>query len=238
MTNIAAIFRRELAGYFAHPLAYIVLALFVALLGVFSLGFNDILTSHVASMRVPFFWTAACFLFLAPAVTMRLIAEERRTGSLEMLTTLPVTVFQIIFGKWLAAVALVAVGLFLTLTYPVAIASLGDLDWGPVAGGYVGLLLMGASFAAIGIAASSLTENQVVAFLFALSICLLPWMVGFFLPMVPAEWVVWVQYLSFEYHFANLAKGVLDSRSIVFYVSVIAVALRIAMLSLEQRSLT
>lgn len=238
MANALAICRRELGGYFGHPLAYIVLTLFLGMLAVLTLWFDDVLAGGVATMRRPFFWIAACFLFLVPAVSMRLVAEERRSGSIEMLGTLPLTPAEIIVGKWLAAAILVAVGLSLTLSWPLAMASLGELDWGPVIGGYLGLWLLGAAFTAIGLFASSLTENQVVAFLLATTICALQWAIGFALPLVPGDLVPLVQYLTFEYHFSNLARGVLDSRSVVFYASVIVVALRLATMVLEHRRLS
>jgi ABC-2 type transport system permease protein len=238
VSNVAAIFRRELAGFFGHPLAYIVLTLHLGLLTAFSLGFDDVLASGVASMRGPFFWIAACFLFLIPAVSMRLLAEERRSGSLEMLGTLPLTSLEVVVGKWLAAVALLTAALLLTFSWPIALAHHGDLDWGPVLGGYLGLLLQGAAFAAIGTFASAVTENQVIAFLLSLTACLLPWALGFFLPLVPGDWLPLVQYLTFEYHFTNLARGVVDSRSIVFYGSVVVVGLRLAVLVLENRRLS
>jgi len=188
-------------------------------------------------MRRPFFWIAACFVFLIPALTMRLISDERRTGSLQILGTLPITHAEIVVGKWLAAVTLVALALGLTATWPLALASLGELDWGPVAGGYLGLLLAGATFAAISIAASALTESQVIAFLLSLTACLIPWLIGFALPLMPPSWLPVVEYLAFEYHFSNLARGVIDSRSLVFFATVIAVALRLAVLILDHRRL-
>ncbi len=206
-------------------------------LSVFVLGFDDVLLGGSVSMRRPFRWMAACFVFLLPAVTMRLLAEEQRTGSMHLLGTLPVTPGEIVVGKWLAAVVLVACALVLTLPIPVVLASLGELDWGPVAGGYLGLLLGGAAFAAIGTATSALTENQIVAFLLAATACLLPALAGAALPLLPTALVPAVEYISFEYHFANLARGVLDSRSVVFFGSVIAVALRMAAALLEHRRL-
>lgn len=238
MTNILHIFRRELQGQLGHPLAYVALALYVVMLAAFALFFADLLNAGVASMKTPFFWIATGFLFLVPAVTMRTVAEETRSGRLELLATLPLTEAQLILGKWLAAVAVVAAALVLTLPYPFVLSQLGDLDWGPVIGGYVGLLLMGSSFSAIGVAASSVTTNQLVAFQLALTVCVLPWAVGFFLPVVPVEYLPWVQYLAFEYHFSNLARGVLDTRSLVFFGSIAVLALRLAMLSLEHRRLT
>ena len=230
--------RRELAGYFGRPLAYFALVLFLGLLAVLSLWFEDVLLRGVASMRTPFFWTATCFLFLIPALTMRTIAEERRTGSLEMITTLPITPGELVVGKWLAAVTVVAAALGLTASYPIAMSILGDLDGGPVRGGYLGLLLLGGAFAAIGIAASSATTNQVSAFLGALTVCVTPWLAGFLLPIVPGDWVPIVQYFTFEYHFSNLARGVIDTRSIVFFAATITVALHLAVSLLEHRRLS
>lgn len=237
MNNVLTIFRREFAGYFDSPLAYIVIPVFLGLVGGFSLYFQDILAAGVASMRPVFFWSAVFFLLLIPAVTMRLFAEERRTGSIEMLSTLPVTEAEMVLGKFLAALSLMSGALLLTLTYPVTLAQLSDIDLGPVAGGYLGLFLLGASFTAIGTAASAMTRNQVVAFLIALVICLVPFASGYALQQVPAALLPMVQYLSFEYHFNNLSRGVIDSRNLLFYGSVIALFLHLAVFSLERRRL-
>jgi ABC-2 type transport system permease protein len=237
MNGIRAIAQREFSAYFGQPLAYIVLFLFVGLLALPGLWFNDVLADTHANMRTLFFWIAASFVLFVPALTMRLIAEERRTGSIEILCTLPINPRPIIFGKWLAAVGLVAVALTLTLTYPIALSTLGELDWGPVIGGYFGLLLMGASFAAIGLATSALSRFQLVSFLLAAILCGLPWAFGFFLGAISAEWVNTVQYLTFNYHFNNLAIGTLDSRSVLFFVSVTLVSLEIAAFALQRRRL-
>lgn len=237
MRNIAAIFRREFASYFDSPLAYIVVPAFLFLVGGFSLFFQDIFDAGIASMRTVFFWCAAFYLLLIPAVTMRLFAEEKRTGSLELLVTLPVRESELVLGKYLAALALMTVALGLTVTYPVTLARYGDLDWGPVAGGYLGLFLLGASFTAIGTATSSLTKNQVVAFLMALILCLVPFATGFALSRVPGSLLPFVQYISFDYHFNNLARGVVDSRNLVFYGSVVALFLHLATFALERRRL-
>ncbi len=238
MRNVLTITQRELRGYFGQATAWIALALFIGLLAVFSLWFDDVLRAGLASMRRPFLWMAACFVFLIPALTMRLVADERRSGSLQILGTLPVTHGEIVVGKWLSAVVLVALALALTATYPTALAMLGDLDWGPVIGGYLGLLLAGAAFAAISTTASALTESQVIAFLLALTACLLPWLLAFAVPLVGSAWVPIVEYLSFEYHFSNLARGVIDTRSLVFFVTVTAVSLRGATSILDHRRLS
>jgi ABC-2 type transport system permease protein len=236
--NVAAVFRRELVGFFGQPLAYVALAIFLAMVAAFTLWFDDLLLSGVASMSIPFRWITVCFLFLVPATTMRSIAEERRTGSLEMIATLPMTPGELVVGKWLAAVVLVASALALTFGYPVALASLGTLDWGPVLGGYLGLLLVGASFASVGLAASSVTDAQVMAFLLAFVACLVPWLTTWFLPLVPGAWVPLVQYATIDYHYANLADGVLDSRSLVFFGALVLVMLRFAVTVLEHRRLS
>ena len=238
MTNVLAIFRRELGSAFDSALAYIVVPAFLLLVGAFSLYFQDVLAAGVASMRTVFFWCAVFFLLLIPAVTMRLFAEENRTGSLEMLVTLPVTEAEVVLGKYLAALALMTVALGLTASYPITLASLGDLDPGPVVGGYLGMFLLGAAFTAIGTAASAFTHNQVVAFLIALVVGLLPFASGYALARVPDGLLPLVQYLSFEVHFNNLARGLVDTRDLVFYALVIALFLHLAVFALERRRLS
>ncbi len=238
MRVVLAIWQRELGSAFNGPLAAIAAPIFLLLVGVFSLWFNDIFATGLATMRVVFFWCAMFLSLLAPAVTMRLFAEERRTGSLELLMTLPVTEGQAVVGKYLAALSVVAIALALTASYPVTLARLGDLDWGPVIGGYLGLLLMAAAYTAIGTAASAATANQIAAFLVAMVLCLLPYAMGFFLSAVPVALLPLVQYLSFDHHFGGLSRGVIDTRDVVFYLSVTALALHVAVFLLQRRRLT
>jgi ABC-2 type transport system permease protein len=237
LSNVWSVFRREVAAYFGHPLAYVALFVYLGLLAAFTLWFDDVLAAGVADMRRVFTWMAAGFVFLVPAVTMRLVAEERRSGSLELLATLPLTTTEIVVGKWMAANALVLASILLSASWPIVLSRLGALDWGPVMAGYLGLLLLGGAFSAIGVFASSITDNQVVAFLVAATICLVPWVLGFALTLIPGDVVPLVQWLTFEYHFGNLARGVLDTRSLVFYGAVIAAALRLATHVLEHRRL-
>ena len=238
MRPILAIYRRELGSYFDTSLAYIIIPVFLVLVGGFSLFFQDIFSTGVASMRTVFFWSAVFFLLLTPAVTMRLFAEEKRTGSIEMLVTLPVGEGALVLGKYCASLTLMTLALALTLTYPVSLSLLGELDWGPVIGGYIGMFFLGAAFSAIGTASSALTSNQIVSFLVALMVCLVPFASGYALTRVPAELLPLVQYISFEYHFNNLARGVIDTRDVVFYVSVVALFLHLAVWSLERRRLS
>jgi ABC-2 type transport system permease protein len=257
MTNILAIARRELGAYFDSPLAYFVVPVYVVLVGSFALWFDDVFASGTASLRGVFFWAAIFLVLLVPAITMRLFAEERRTGSLEILVTLPITEGELVAGKYLAAMSLVSVAVATTLPYAFTLAWLGTpavaaadapplfiraitetgLDFGPALCGYAGLLLLGSALAAIGTAASSLTSNQVVAFLLALVVSMFPYATGFFLERVPTDLLPIVQYLAFETHFNNLARGVVDTRDLVFWGSVAALALHVAVFSLERRRL-
>ncbi len=237
LTHVAAIFRRELSSYFDSPLAYIVIPVFLVLVGGFSLYFQDLLGGGLATMRPVFFWSSVFMLLLIPAITMRLFSEEHRLGSIELLVTLPVGEQAIVLGKFLAAFTLVAVAIAMTLTYPITLMFLSDVDLGPIVGGYIGLLGLGAAFTAIGTATSVGTRNQIVAFLLALGICTLPFASGFALSQVPAAILPIIQFLSFETHFNNLARGVVDSRDLIFYASIVALFLHIAVFGLERRRL-
>lgn len=257
MTNILAIARRELGAYFDSPLAYFVVPVYVVLVGSFALWFDDLFAAGTVSLRGVFFWAAIFLVLLVPAITMRLFAEERRTGSLEILVTLPITEGELVAGKYLASMALVAVAVATTLPYALTLAWLGTpaiaaedapplfiraitetgLDFGPALCGYAGLLLLGSALAAIGTAASSLTSNQIVAFLLALVVSMFPYATGFFLERIPTDLLPIVQYLAFETHFNNLARGVVDTRDLVFWGSVAALSLHVAVFSLERRRL-
>ena len=234
---MAAIYRRELSSYFDSPLAYIVIPVFLGLVGGFSLYFQDLLGSGIATMRPVFFWSSVFMLLLIPAVTMRLFSEEYRPGSIELLVTLPVGEPAIVMGKFLAAFTLVAIAIALTGTYPLTLLLLSDVDAGPMVGGYIGLLGLGAAFTAIGTATSVGTRNQIVAFLLALGVCMLPFASGFALSRVPAGILPLVQFLSFEAHFNNLARGVIDSRDLIFYGSAVALFLHVAVFGLERKRL-
>jgi ABC-2 type transport system permease protein len=175
------------------------------------------------------------FVFFSPAITLRLLAEERRTGTLEILITMPVRDVEVILGKYLAALSLLVVALLLTLPYAFTISAFGPLDWGPVWGGYVGLVLMGAAFLAVGVAASSFTENQIIAFVIALFVSMAFLMVDRFLAFLPSTVAAIAEYLSFDYHFRDASRGVIDTRDIIFYVSFAVLCLFLAFRSLESR---
>lgn len=218
-------------------LLYVVVPAFLLMVGFFSLYFQDIFAMGVVSMRSVFFWCALSYLLLIPAMTMRSFSQEFRSGSFELMATMPIRDEELVLGKFLSAISLLCITLLCTLTYPITISWLGDLDWGVVLGGYVGLFFVGSSFIAIGLAASASTSNQINAFLFAFLFSLIPFLIGYTLNRVPEDWLPIVQYVSFEYHFNNLARGVIDSRNIIYYGSVIALALHFTLFQLTRRRL-
>lgn len=237
MRNALAIARREIAAYFDSPVAYIVLVAFLSVAGW--MFFSTFFLIDRADLR-PFFAPspfspAMLIVILAPAMTMRLIAEERKSGTIELLLTMPMRDGEIIVGKFLAALTLMLVGLALTLAYPITVAALGDLDWGPVVAGYVGLVLFAAALLAIGVLCSTLTENQIVAFIVAFLVSAVLYYVYWLQFFVPAFLSPLVEFLSVSFHLDSLARGVIDSRNVVYYLSLIAGSLMLATQALARR---
>ncbi|MEQ1503765.1 MAG: hypothetical protein ABMB14_16110 [Myxococcota bacterium] len=232
-----AIAVRELGSVFGRPLGYAVLALFVIVYALLTLWFDDWLTGGVASLRGPVSWGSACLLFLVPAVTMRTFAEEWRSGTAVVLGALPIGPVEVVVGKWLGAVGVIGAALALTLPWPIALLALGDPDLGPLLAGYLGLWLAGAALAAVGVAASAATDSQVVAFLGAFTVGLVPWVVGRALPYVPVALVPAVEALTLDRQLDTLARGVVDLRSVALFAAVIAVGLRVAVHAVEARRL-
>jgi len=248
--NVWALAKRELGFYFNSPIAYIVITLFLivsgAMLFVFQLpeGGGDFFTVNEATLRGLFGPTSPeafggiplLFVFLVPAVTMRLIAEEKRTGTIELLVTWPVTDAQIVIGKYLGALLFVGIMLLATIPLALTVGSLGQLDVGVVVGGYLGLFLLGAAYTGVGLMTSTWTKNQIVAYLVGALLC------GFFYFVDGMLGLLWdggrdfFAGLSFKAHFQNVARGVVDFRDIVFYGSFIAVALVVTTLSLQARN--
>lgn len=233
MGKTLAIAKREFRAYFNSPVAYIVVSLFLLLVGV--LFWWPFFIPGRLSMRDFFSIVPLVFVVYAPAITMRLLAEERGSGTLEVLATMPVRDFEIILGKYLAAVGLLTVTLVMTVPYAITLASIGDLDLGPVVGGYLGLLLIGSAYVAIGLLFSSLTQHQMVAFFGALMLCLTLYLMDKFIPLVPSSIASFVEYLSFDFHYRNIARGVVDTRNVIFFFSVIGLSLLASYASLESR---
>jgi ABC-2 type transport system permease protein len=168
-------------------------------------------------------------------MTMRLFSEELNIGSYELLLTLPVTFHDVVIGKFMAGVAFIACMLVPTIAYPVSVAIMGQLDWGPVIGGYIGAILMGGAFAAIGLFASSLTRNQIIAFIVATAICFSLTMIDKMLFFLPKTLLGIMAYLGADYHFQNISKGIIDSRDIVYFLSVVFLGLYGAYLSMQEK---
>jgi ABC-2 type transport system permease protein len=225
--------RKEFTTYFVTPIAYIVIAIFLLVTGWFF--FSTFFLFNQASLRSFFALLPTVFAFVVPAVTMRLFAEELHIGSYETLLTLPVTFGEVIAGKFLAAVGFIAAMLVPTLAYPLTIAFLGELDWGPVAGGYAGALCLGAAFAAVGLFASALTRNQIVAFITALAICFALTLIDQMLFFLPRGLVAVCAYLGADFHFQNISRGVVDTRDILYFASLCALGLYATHLALQAK---
>jgi ABC-2 type transport system permease protein len=233
MKNIFYIFKKEFKAYFASPIAYIVISIFLVLTGWFF--FSTFFLYNQAELRNFFSLLPVIWAFIIPAVTMRLFSEEFNTGTYELLLTMPVTSEQIIMGKFFSASAFIAIMMLPTLSYPIFISFLGELDWGPVIGGYVGAILLGASFVSIGLFASSLTRNQIISFITGMIICLILALLDKMLFFLPDYAINVFQYLGADYHFQNISKGIFDSRDLLYFVSVCFVMLYSTGLVIEEK---
>jgi len=212
------IFKREFRTYFVSPIAYIVISFFLLVTGWFF--FTTFFLYNQASLRNFFSLLPIIFSFVVPAITMRLFSEEFNVGSYETLLTMPVTFLDVILGKFLASVAFIAAMLIPTLAYPLTVGFLGQLDWGPVAGGYIGAILLGAAFSAIGLLSSSMTRNQIIAFITGMAICFCLVLIDKMLFFLPRFSLVFFQYLGADHHFQNISKGIIDSRDILYFLSI------------------
>ena len=225
MRNIRVIFKRELAGYFATPVAYVFIIIFLVLAGVLTFEMGGLLESGQADLQPFFFWHPWLYLFLIPAISMRLWAEERKSGTIELLMTLPISPWEAILGKFFAAWGFIGVALLLTLPMWITVNVLGSPDNGVIFAGYVGSFLMAGAFLAIGSCISALTKNQVIAFIVSASICFLLVMSGLELVLnvlrawTPGFVVTAVSSMSFLSHFDRITKGVLDLSAVAFSVS-------------------
>lgn len=233
MNNIVNIALRQFRSYFNSPVAYIVICVVLFFLGVFF--WPAFFLPSKVSVREMYRFLGYLMVFAAPAMTMNLIAEEKRSGTIELLVTMPVKDWEVILGKYLAALMLYAVLLLLTVAYPLSVSTLGDLDWGPVVTGYVGAFLQGAAMLAIGLMASSFTENQLVAFFVSLLICAFLGFVNFWSALMPSSVVAIVEYTSMEHHLRGPSRGVIDFRDLVYFISIAVLGLLIAFRSIEKR---
>ncbi len=224
--NTTAILWREFAGYFGSPVAYVFIVIFLLLAGFFTFSFSQFYEMGQADLRAFFEWHPWIFLFLVPAVAMRLWAEERRTGTIELVMTLPVTLPEVVLGKFLAAWAFLGVALLLTFPMPLTVIHLGDPDMGTIYCGYLGSFLLAGAYLSVGSMTSALTRNQVISFILSVVICLFFVLAGW--PPVTdvlSGWApVWlvdvVSGFSFMHHFSAMERGVIDLRDLFYYASV------------------
>ena len=227
------IFQKEFRSYFVSPIAYIVIAIFLLVTGWFF--FATFFLFGQASLRNFFGLLPIIFAFVIPAITMRLISEELNIGSYEILLTMPVTFTDVIIGKFLASVALVVAMLIPTFAYPITVTALGQLDWGPVVGGYLGAVFLGAAFSALGLFASTLTRNQIIAFIIGMAICFSLTLIDKMLFFLPRSLLNIFSYLGADVHFQNISKGIIDSRDIIYSLSVCFVGLYAAHIVLQEK---
>lgn len=229
--NTWIISKREFAGYFSTPLAAVFLTIFVALTGAFAFKLGNFFDRGQADLNAFFQYHPWLYLLIVPAVAMRLWAEERKSGTVELLMTLPISPWEAILGKFFAAWAFLGVALILTFPMWITVNVLGSPDNGVIFAGYVGSFLMAGAFLAIGSAISALTRNQVIAFIVSATVCFLLIMSGLDLVLAyvrdwaPGFLVSAISSMSFLTHFERITRGVLDLPSIVFYVSLITFAL-------------
>ena len=237
-----SLFLKEITSFFGSLTGYLVLVLFLVAIGLLVWVFpeSSVLDYGYADLESLFLYTPYVFTFLIPAISMRSLAEERRAGTWELLQTSPLSLTQIVLAKYLALLVLVCMAILPTLGYAYSISLLGDppgnLDWAGFFGSWLGLLMIGATFAAVGLFASSLTSQQVVAFVLGVFLCFILYFgLTALAGMVPGDWAYWVEELSLIYHYNSLSRGVIDSRDLFFLFGMIWVFLGATVLILKKK---
>ena len=231
MRELIAVFKREFAAYFATPLAYVFIVIFLFAMGAFTFYIGHFFENGTADLQVFFGFHPWLYLFLVPAISMRLWAEERRTGTMELLLTLPVPLWATVAGKYLAAWAFTGVALLLTFPIWITVNYLGHPDNGVIFASYIGSFLMAGAYLAIGACISACTNNQVIAFVVSVVVCFLftvagaPLVLDFFRAWAPLELVNAISSFSFLTHFTAISAGVIDLRDLIFFLSLIALFL-------------
>jgi ABC-2 type transport system permease protein len=250
MKNIWILFKKELKSYFVSPIAYVMFVVFLILAGYFffsltaafnlqsmhymryEYGMGEINVNEMV-IRPLFYNFSIILLLMIPLFTMRMYAEEKKSGTLELLMTAPLSNLQLITGKFLGTLAVYMIMLGFTLIYPLILFMYGNPDWGPIASGYVGLLLMGAAYISVGSLCSSFTENQIVAAVISFGVLLFLWVISWASYFVGPDLGEVLSYISIIEHFDDFAKGIMDTKDIVFYLSFILFSLFLTNESLE-----
>lgn len=233
-TNINIVFKKELKSYFNSPMAYIFLIVFAIVTGYFFT--NTFFLFNQSNMRALFNIVPLVYLFFIPAITMGLIAREKNIGTMEVISTLPITDVEFVVGKFFSALSLIALGLAFTLIHFFTLINVGtNIDYGAVFTGYLGLLMLGSVYASVGTFASSVTDNQVIAFIISVFIVLIFFLMDKMLYFMPVSISGLIQYISVDYHLSNISRGVIDSRNIIYFTSLIGFFLFITVRVLEVR---
>ncbi|HTB08135.1 MAG TPA: ABC transporter permease [Bacteroidia bacterium] len=240
MRAVLIIARKELQSFFDSLIAYVMLVAFLGFTGLFTwlLG-NDIFFIKQATLSVFFYWASWAILVFTPAITMKMLAEESKSGTIELLLTKPITNWQVLWGKFLACFTLIFFALLCTLPYYITVINLGKVDNGVILCGYLGLLLMSAAYVSIGIFASSISNNQIISFIIAL-------VIGVFFQFVFTEiggiftgsMGQVISYLGFLSHYDSISRGVVDSRDIIYFGSIVFIGLVLAEVSLAKRGVS
>ncbi len=241
MRNVAILMKRELASYFATPLAYVFIVIFLALANLFTFFLGGLYERGQADLAPFFNFHPWLYLFLIPAISMRLWAEERKTGSIELLMTQPITLWEAVLGKFLAAWVFTALALALTFPVWITVNDHGDPDNGTIFAAYIGSFLLAGGFLAIGSCMSALTRNQVIAFILGVVACFvfllagMPFVLAVFSGWAPQPVVDAIASLSFQTHFDSIAKGVLDIRDLLYFAMLVGFFLLATAIALELR---
>lgn len=255
MRNFFLIFKKEFKSYFTSPIAYVVITMFLILSGYFfynsfalfsTISFqatlNPMLAKQVGLLNItesvvrPLFGNiSVIMLLMIPLLTMRLFSEEKKTGTIELLLTYPITDMEVLLGKFFACMAVFIIMIALTVLYPLLLIAFGQPETGPIITGYIGLLLVGASFVSLGIFASSLTENQIIAATVAFGLLLLFWMIGFSASLAGQMLGDILSYISLTAHLEAFAKGVIDTTDIIYYLIFISLFLFLTLRILESK---
>ena len=234
MRNLKAIYFKEMRSYFNSPMAYIFLVIFTVINGYFFT--QTFFLFNQSDMRSLFNIIPLVYLFFIPAITMSLIAREKNLGTMEVMSTLPLKDLDFVAGKFLAALSLIIVGLFITLVHFFTLTQVGtNIDYGAVFTGYLGLALAGAVYSSVGTFASSVTDNQVVAFIIGIFIVIIFFLMDKMLMFVPVSLAGIIQFLSVDYHLSNISRGVIDSRNLFYFGSVVGFFLFMTVRVLEIR---
>jgi len=236
MESVLPIFKKEFRSYFQSPIAYIFLTVFLVLVHGLLFWATGFLIIGQADLRDFFGLISIVLVFFIPAISMRLWSEEMKLGTMELLMTFPIRDWEAVLGKFLAAFAIVGMAILLTLPLPISVGALGRVDAGPIVGGYLGALLLAAAYLAIGAWTSSTTSNQIVSFIIAMLILLVGSLGLDWIRQFSPSWLAsWLSYLSLRTHFDSIARGVVDIRDLVYYLSITGFFLYLNVRAVESR---